>query len=68
MKITWFPSLLIQFLQPLLNGCADVVLNNLDDFLSKTTAQFSNDLANKLQITFYRPDLNINSLLFPPMQ
>ena len=29
------PSLLIQFLQPLLNGCADVVLNNLDDFLSK---------------------------------
>ena len=55
MKITWFPSLLIQFLQPLLNGCADVVLNNLDDFLSKTTAQFSNDLAKKLQITFLSP-------------
>ncbi|MBK0073419.1 glycosyltransferase [Bacillus cereus] len=61
------PSLLIQFLQPLLNGCADVVLNNLDDFFYQK--QQPNLAMIWQQVTnhfFYRPDLNINSLLFPP--
>ena len=68
MKITWFLPLLIQFLQPLQNGSTDVVLNNLDDFLSKTTAKYSNDLATSYESFFHRPDLHVNSLLFPPMQ
>ncbi|HFU4563673.1 glycosyltransferase [Bacillus cereus] len=61
------PSLLIQFLQPLLNGCADVVLNNLDDFFYQK--QQPNIAMIWQQVTnhfFHRPDLNINSLLFPP--
>ena len=39
------PSLLIPFLQPLLDESADVVLNNLDDFLSKAKAHYRNHLA-----------------------
>ena len=62
------PSLLIPFLQPLLDESADVVLNNLDDFLSKAKAHYRNDLAASHESFFHRPDLNINSLLFPPMQ
>lgn len=61
------PSLLIQFLQPLLNGSADVVLNNLDDFFHQK--QQPNLAMIWQQVTnhfFHRPDLNVNSLLFPP--
>lgn len=36
------------------------------NFLSKTTAPFSNDLATSYKSFFHRPDLHVNSLLFPP--
>ncbi|MEF7654655.1 glycosyltransferase [Bacillus sp. ZJS3] len=61
------PSLLIQFLQPLRNGSADVVLNNLDDFFYQK--QQPNLAMIWQQVTnhfFHRPDLHVNSLLFPP--
>ncbi|MBU5217588.1 glycosyltransferase [Bacillus albus] len=60
-------SSLIQFLQPLLNGSTDIVLNNLDDFFHQK--QQPNLAMIWQQVTnhfFHRPDLNINSLLFPP--
>ena len=60
--------LLTQFLQPLLDESADIVLNNLDDFLSKAKANYRNDLAAGYESFFHRPDLHVNSLLFPPMQ
>ena len=58
--------LLTQFLQPLLDESADIVLNNLDDFLSKAKANYRNDLAAGYESFFHRPDLHVNSLLFPP--
>ncbi|MFY4673220.1 glycosyltransferase family 2 protein [Bacillus anthracis] len=61
------PSLLIPFLQPLLDESADVVLNNLDDFFYQkqkpTIEMIWQQVTNHF---FHRPDLNINSLLFPP--
>ncbi|WP_242296535.1 MULTISPECIES: glycosyltransferase [unclassified Bacillus cereus group] len=60
-------STLIQFLQPLLDGSADVVLNNLDYFFYKK--QRPNIAMMWQQVTnhfFHRSDLNVNSLLFPP--
>ncbi|QOW28551.1 glycosyltransferase [Bacillus cereus] len=61
------PSLLIPFLQPLLDESADVVLNNLDDFFIQkqkpTIEMIWQQVTNHF---FHRPDLNINSLLFPP--
>lgn len=59
-------SLLTQFLQPLLDESADIVLNNLNDFLSKAKANYRNDLAASYESFFHRPDLHVNSLLFPP--
>ncbi|MFA2602559.1 glycosyltransferase [Bacillus cereus] len=61
------PPLLIQFLQPLQNGSTDVVLNNLDDFFYQK--QQPNIAMIWQQVTnhfFHRPDLHVNSLLFPP--
>lgn len=61
------PSLLIPFLQPLLDESADVVLNNLDDFFYQkqkpTIEMIWQQVTNHF---FHRPDLNISSLLFPP--
>nr|MBS9408092.1 glycosyltransferase [Streptococcus oralis] len=61
------PSSLILFLQPLRNGSADVVLNNLDEFFYQK--QQPNIAMIWQQVTnhfFHRPDLHVNSLLFPP--
>ncbi|EOS8268657.1 TPA: glycosyltransferase [Bacillus cereus] len=61
------PPLLIQFLQPLQNGSTDVVLNNLDNFFYQK--QQPNIAMIWQQVTnhfFHRPDLHVNSLLFPP--
>ncbi|MCU4761928.1 glycosyltransferase family 2 protein [Bacillus cereus] len=61
------PSLLIPFLQPLLDESADVVLNNLDDFFYQkqkpTIEMIWQQVTNHF---FHRPDLHVNSLLFPP--
>lgn len=61
------PSSLIQFLQPLRNGSADVVLNNLDEFFYQKQqphlAMIWQQVTNHF---FHRPDLHVNSLLFPP--
>ena len=61
------PSSPIQFLQPLRNGSADVVLNNLDEFFYQKQqphlAMIWQQVTNHF---FHRPDLHVNSLLFPP--
>ncbi|WP_324659616.1 glycosyltransferase family 2 protein [Bacillus cereus] len=61
------PSLLTQFLQPLLDESADIVLNNLDDFFYQkqkpTIEMIWQQVTNHF---FHRPDLHVNSLLFPP--
>ncbi|MBR2652110.1 glycosyltransferase, partial [bacterium] len=60
-------SLLTQFLQPLLDESADIVLNNLDDFFYQkqkpTIEMIWQQVTNHF---FHRPDLHVNSLLFPP--
>ncbi len=61
-------SLLTQFLQPLLDESADIVLNNLDDFYQKQKPTIEMIWQQVTNHFFHRPDLHVNSLLFPPMQ
>ena len=61
-------SLLTQFLQPLLDESADIVLNNLDDFLSKAKANYRNDLAAGYESFFIVQIYMLTHYYFLPMQ